>query len=139
MRFDDTNPEKEKVDFEKVILEDLKLLQINPDRFTHTSDYFDLLLEMCVNLLKEGRAYIDDTDPEVMKQEREQRKASKNRENSIDKNLSMWAEMVKGSEYGQKCCARAKIDMESDNGCMRDPTIYRCKNEPHPRKGSSYK
>ncbi|KAK6638550.1 hypothetical protein RUM43_006817 [Polyplax serrata] len=139
MRFDDTNPEKEKVDFEKVILEDLKLLQINPDQFTHTSDYFDLLLEMCVKLLKEGRAYIDDTDPEVMKQEREQRKASKNRENSVEKNLSMWAEMVKGSEYGQKCCARAKIDMESDNGCMRDPTIYRCKNEPHPRKGSSYK
>lgn len=51
----------------------------------------------------------------------------------------MWREMVKGSAAGQKCCVRAKIDMSSPNGCMRDPTIYRCKNEPHPRTGTQYK
>lgn len=102
MRFDDTNPAKEKVNFEKVrsviyvfvgkcttltvtfqvILEDLELLQIKPDIFTHTSDYFDLMLEYCEKLLKEGKAYVDDTDPETMKQEREQRIESKNRNNS---------------------------------------------------------
>ncbi|XP_069699060.1 bifunctional glutamate/proline--tRNA ligase [Periplaneta americana] len=139
MRFDDTNPAKEKEDFEKVILEDLKLLQINPDTFTHTSDYFDLMLEYCEKLLKENKAYVDDTEPEQMKQEREQRIESKNRSNSVEKNFKMWEEMKKGSEFGQKCCVRAKIDMGSANGCMRDPTIYRCKNEPHPKTGTKYK
>ncbi|CAG2056741.1 unnamed protein product [Timema podura] len=65
MRFDDTNPAKEKVDFEKVILEDVEMLQIKPDIFTHTSNYFDLMLEYCEKLLKEGKAYSDNTDPEV--------------------------------------------------------------------------
>lgn len=51
----------------------------------------------------------------------------------------MWQEMLKGSAEGQKCCVRAKIDMSSHNGCLRDPTIYRCKNEPHPRTGTKYK
>lgn len=66
----------------QVILEDLKLLQITPDQFTHTSDYFDLMLKLCEQLLKENKAYVDDTDPEIMKQEREQRVESKNRNNS---------------------------------------------------------
>lgn len=51
----------------------------------------------------------------------------------------MWREMQKGTEYGQKCCVRAKIDMASANGCLRDPTIYRCKNETHPKTGNKYK
>lgn len=51
----------------------------------------------------------------------------------------MWDEMVAGSAVGQKYCIRAKIDMNSHNGCMRDPTIYRCKNEEHPRTGRKYK
>ena len=139
MRFDDTNPDKEKADFEKVILEDVSLLQIKPDKFSHTSDYFDVMLEMCTKLLENGKAYVDDTDPEIMKQEREQRVESKNRNNSKEKNFKMWKEMVEGTEVGKKCCVRAKIDMESDNGCMRDPTIYRCKTEPHPKTGLKYK
>ncbi|XP_068086803.1 bifunctional glutamate/proline--tRNA ligase [Anabrus simplex] len=139
MRFDDTNPAKEKVDFEKVILEDLKLLQVKPDMFTHTSDYFDLMLDMCEKMMKGGKAYVDDTDPEQMKAEREQKVESKCRNNSVEENLKLWEEMKKGSEQGQKCCVRAKIDMNSANGCMRDPTIYRCKNEPHPRTGTKYK
>uniref|UniRef100_A0A182Q3N8 Bifunctional glutamate/proline--tRNA ligase n=1 Tax=Anopheles farauti TaxID=69004 RepID=A0A182Q3N8_9DIPT len=139
MRFDDTNPAKENVHFEKVILEDLEMLQIKPDLITHTSQYFDLMLDYCVRLLKEGKAYVDDTEPEQMKKEREERVESKNRNNTPERNLAMWAEMVKGSEAGQKCCVRAKIDMASLNGCMRDPTIYRCKNEPHPRTGTQYK
>ncbi|XP_058116376.1 bifunctional glutamate/proline--tRNA ligase [Anopheles ziemanni] len=139
MRFDDTNPAKENVHFEQVILEDLEMLQIKPDLFTHTSQYFDLMLDYCVQLIKEGKAYVDDTEPEQMKKEREERVESKNRSNTAERNLQMWAEMVKGSAAGQKCCVRAKIDMGSPNGCMRDPTIYRCKNEPHPRTGTQYK
>ncbi|XP_041107033.1 bifunctional glutamate/proline--tRNA ligase-like isoform X2 [Polyodon spathula] len=139
MRFDDTNPEKEKEDFEKVILEDVSLLQIHPDQFTYTSDHFDSILKLAEKMLREDKAYIDDTPPEQMKQEREQRVASHNRSNSVEKNLQMWEEMKKGSEYGQTCCMRAKIDMSSNNGCLRDPTMYRCKNQPHPRTGSEYK
>ncbi|XP_055622940.1 bifunctional glutamate/proline--tRNA ligase isoform X2 [Toxorhynchites rutilus septentrionalis] len=139
MRFDDTNPAKENVHFEKVILEDLEMLQIKPDLFTHTSQYFDLMLDYCEQLMKQGKAYVDDTEPEVMKKEREERIESKNRNNSVEKNLQMWKEMLEGTEFGQKRCVRAKIDMSSPNGCMRDPTIYRCKNEPHPRTGTQYK
>uniref|UniRef100_A0AAY4BXY1 Bifunctional glutamate/proline--tRNA ligase n=1 Tax=Denticeps clupeoides TaxID=299321 RepID=A0AAY4BXY1_9TELE len=139
MRFDDTNPEKEKEDFEKVILEDVAMLQIKPDQFTYTSDHFATILRLGEQLLQEGKAYIDDTPPDAMKQEREQRTESKNRVNSVEKNMQMWAEMKAGSEYGQSCCMRAKIDMNSNNGCLRDPTLFRCKNAPHPRTGTTYK
>ncbi|KAJ8401185.1 hypothetical protein AAFF_G00387670 [Aldrovandia affinis] len=139
MRFDDTNPEKEKEDFEKVILEDVAMLQIKPDSFTYTSDHFPLILRMGEQLLQEGKAYIDDTPPDVMKQEREQRAESRHRSNSVEKNMQMWEEMKAGSEFGQTCCMRAKIDMSSNNGCLRDPTLYRCKNAPHPRTGTTYR
>uniref|UniRef100_T1IPR4 Uncharacterized protein n=1 Tax=Strigamia maritima TaxID=126957 RepID=T1IPR4_STRMM len=139
MRFDDTNPDKEKAEFEKVILEDVELLEIKPDMFSHTSDHFDLLLSYCEQLLRQGKAFIDDTEPELMKQEREQKLESRNRNNSIVQNMQVWEEMKKGTEKGQKCCVRAKIDMQSANGCMRDPTIYRCKVEPHVKTGSKYK
>lgn len=81
MRFDDTNPAKENVHFEKVILEDVEMLEIKPDLFTHTSQYFDLMLELCEKLIKEGNAYVDDTDAELMKQQREQKIESANRTN----------------------------------------------------------
>lgn len=139
MRFDDTNPAKENAEFERVILGDLELLQIKPDIFTHTSDHFDRLLQLCEQLLDRSLAYCDDTDAETMKKEREERKESRNRNNSVEKNRAMWEEMKKGTEKGLAYCVRAKIDMNSDNGCMRDPTIYRCKNEPHVRTGTKYR
>ncbi|KFQ38510.1 Bifunctional glutamate/proline--tRNA ligase, partial [Mesitornis unicolor] len=139
MRFDDTNPEKEKEDFEKVILEDVAMLHIKPDQFTYTSDHFETIMKYAEKLIQEGKAYVDDTPAEQMKAEREQRVESKHRNNCVNKNLQMWEEMKKGTEYGQTCCLRAKIDMSSNNGCMRDPTLYRCKNQPHPRTGSTYK
>ncbi|KAH9496205.1 hypothetical protein Btru_010498 [Bulinus truncatus] len=139
MRFDDTNPAKENAEFEKVILEDLALLGVNYDKFSHTSDHFNLLMKYCEQMIREGKAYVDDTDPEVMKKEREERAESKNRNNDVAKNLSLWEEMKKGTTLGQKCCVRAKIDMKSDNGCLRDPTMYRCKNESHVRTGTKYK
>nr|XP_014119870.1 bifunctional glutamate/proline--tRNA ligase isoform X5 [Zonotrichia albicollis] len=138
MRFDDTNPEKEKEDFEKVILEDVAMLHIKPDQFTYTSDHFETIMKYAEKLILEGKAYVDDTPAEQMKAEREQRVESKHRNNCVNKNLQMWEEMKKGTEYGQTCCLRAKIDMSSNNGCMRDPTLYRCKNQPHPRTGSTY-
>ncbi|XP_019405035.1 PREDICTED: bifunctional glutamate/proline--tRNA ligase isoform X2 [Crocodylus porosus] len=139
MRFDDTNPEKEKEDFEKVILEDVAMLHIKPDQFTYTSDHFETIMKYAEKLIQEGKAYVDNTPAEQMKMEREQRKESKHRNNSVEKNLEMWEEMKKGTEYGQTCCLRAKIDMSCNNGCMRDPTLYRCKNQPHPRTGNTYK
>uniref|UniRef100_A0A673JXA8 proline--tRNA ligase n=1 Tax=Sinocyclocheilus rhinocerous TaxID=307959 RepID=A0A673JXA8_9TELE len=122
-----------------VILEDVAMLHIKPDQFTYTSDHFPAILRMGEKLLQEGKAYIDDTPPDVMKQEREQRVESRNRNNSVEKNMQMWEEMKKGTEFGQTCCMRAKIDMNSNNGCLRDPTLFRCKNAPHPRTGSTYK
>lgn len=139
MRFDDTNPEKEKEDYEEAILNDVRSLGIKWDHFSYTSDHFDLLLEKCTSMIKKGQAYVDDTPPEQMKLEREKRQASKCRDQSVEVNLKKWTEMQKGSEEGQKCCVRAKLDFESKNGCLRDPTMYRCKNEPHPRHGSKYK
>ncbi|XP_070788498.1 bifunctional glutamate/proline--tRNA ligase isoform X2 [Pituophis catenifer annectens] len=138
MRFDDTNPEKEKEDFEKVILEDVAMLHIKPDQFTYTSDHFEKIMKYAEKLIHEGKAYVDDTPAEQMKTEREQRIESKHRNNSVEKNFQMWEEMKKGTEFGQTCCLRAKIDMNSNNGCMRDPTLYRCKNQPHPRTGNIY-
>ena len=58
---------------------------------------------------------------------------------AVEKNLAMWEEMKKGSAAGQKCAVRAKIDMQSNNGCMRDPTIFRCKTEAHVKTGTKYK
>ncbi|XP_078413219.1 bifunctional glutamate/proline--tRNA ligase isoform X2 [Cetorhinus maximus] len=139
MRFDDTNPEKEKEDFEKVILEDVSMLQIKPDQFTYTSDHFNIIMQYADKMIRDGKAYADDTPPDQMKQEREQRIESKHRANSVQQNLQIWEKMKTGTKYGQTCCLRAKIDMASNNGCLRDPTIYRCKNMPHPRTGLKYK
>ncbi|KYN13800.1 Bifunctional aminoacyl-tRNA synthetase, partial [Trachymyrmex cornetzi] len=139
MRFDDTNPAKETIEFEEAILEDLKLLQIKPDRFTHTSDYFDMLQEYCTTLIKDGKAYLDCTPANLMKEQRDKRLKSEYRNLSSSENLKLWEEMKRGTKMGQEYCVRAKIDYQSTNGCMRDPTIYRCKLEPHPRTGNKYK
>lgn len=139
MRFDDTNPEKEKEDYEEAILNDVRSLGIKWDHFSYTSDHFDLLIEKCTDMIKKGQAYVDDTPPEQMKLEREKRQESRCRQQSVEENLRKWQEMMQSSEEGQKCCVRAKLDFESKNGCLRDPTMYRCKNEPHPRHGTKYK
>lgn len=139
MRFDDTNPAKENAEFEKVILEDLKMLKVEPDQFTHTSDHFDTIMMYAEKMIREGKAYADDTPGDKMKEEREQRIKSVNRDNSIEKNLEIWEEMKKGTEYGQRFALRAKLDYQSENGCLRDPTIYRCKPEEHVRTGLKYK
>ncbi|KAL7057452.1 hypothetical protein AAHC03_018970 [Spirometra sp. Aus1] len=138
LRFDDTNPTKETVEYETAILEDLPRLGITWDSLTYTSDYFDKMINFCTQMIQEGKAYADNTDSETMRTEREQRKESACRNNDLETNMAWWKEMQAGTDFGTKCCIRAKIDMSSDNGAMRDPTLYRCKSEPHIRTGNKY-
>uniref|UniRef100_A0A915N484 Glutamyl/glutaminyl-tRNA synthetase class Ib catalytic domain-containing protein n=1 Tax=Meloidogyne javanica TaxID=6303 RepID=A0A915N484_MELJA len=90
--------ELEGAEMGKVIIEDLKMLKIQPDQLTRTSDHFDLLINYCEQLLKDGKAYVDDTDSETMRKEREERIESKNRNNSPGENMSLWNEMLLGTE-----------------------------------------
>ncbi|CAH8583904.1 unnamed protein product [Heterobilharzia americana] len=117
----------------------LPRIGVSWDVISSTSDYFDKMLQLCEQLIIEGKAYVDDTDLETIRIQREARQISACRDNSIEKNLAWWEEMKNGTEQGLKCCVRAKIDMSSNNGALRDPTIYRCKLEPHIRTGSKYK
>lgn len=82
LRFDDTNPSKEKANFEESILCDLPRIGVKWDVRSHTSDHFDLLIKLCEQMLREGKAYVDNTDAETMRIERENRKPSACRENS---------------------------------------------------------
>ncbi|KAI3422451.1 hypothetical protein GPALN_012959 [Globodera pallida] len=139
LRFDDTNPAKENAHFEEVIEEDIRRLQVEWDRMSRTSDHFDALLDFCEQLLSTGKAYVDDTEAEQMRKEREERVESRNRGNAVEQNMALWGQMLEGSERGQQCCVRVKIDMGHNNGALRDPTIYRCKSESHVRHGDKYK
>ncbi|KAI9828405.1 MAG: hypothetical protein M1832_002833 [Thelocarpon impressellum] len=139
LRFDDTNPSKEKEEFQDAILEDLKLMGIKPDKTSYTSDYFQELYEYCVRMIKEGKAYADDTDQATMREERMHGIASKRRNRSIDENLDIFEEMKKGSEVGVKNCIRAMMSVDNPNKAMRDPVIYRCNPLPHHRTGDTWK
>ncbi|KAK4243113.1 tRNA synthetases class I, catalytic domain-containing protein [Corynascus novoguineensis] len=125
VRFDDTNPVKEKQEFEDSIIEDLHLLGIKPDRVTYTSDYFQQLYEICQRMIADGNAYADDTDPEIQTQDRRNRLPSKRRDRPSHESLAIFQEMKDGTEFGKKHCIRAKIVFDSLNGAMRDPVIYR--------------
>ena len=138
-RFDDTNPSKEKEEFQDAIVEDLALMGIRPDKTSYTSDYFDELYEDCVRLIKEGKAFADDTDQKVMAEQRMARQPSERRDTSVQENLKHFAEMKEGSFEGMRWCIRAKIKYDSPNGAMRDPVIYRCNPEPHHRTGNKWK
>jgi glutamyl-tRNA synthetase len=139
VRFDDTNPSKEKIEFVESILEDIQTLRIKPYKISYTSDYFPILLNYVEDLLKQGKAYVDNTTPEQMKKERFTGIESKCRNNSVEENIRKWEEMKKFSEEGRNCCVRIKIDMQSKNKCLRDPAIYRCNDVPHHRTGTQYK
>ncbi|TKA71493.1 hypothetical protein B0A49_05606 [Cryomyces minteri] len=139
LRFDDTNPLKEKQEFQDSIIEDLALMGIKADMKTHTSDYFQELYEHCIQMIKEGNAYADDTLKEDMAKEREKFQPSKRRDASVEENLGHFEEMKAGTEEGVRWSIRAKIDYASTNGAMRDPVIYRCKPEPHHRTGTTWK
>lgn len=140
VRFDDTNPSKEKMEFEESMIKDLATLQVQPDMVSHTSDYFDQLQLAMEDLIQKGKAYVDDTDQETMRAERDKGTASKCRSQPVEENLRRFAEMLKGSEEGLKMCVRGKMDMQSANKCLRDPVFYRCKVDmPHHKHGFKYK
>ncbi|KAI0471479.1 tRNA synthetases class I, catalytic domain-containing protein [Xylariaceae sp. FL0804] len=140
LRLDDTNPSKEKEEFQDAIIEDLALMGVKPDSLTYTSDYFDHLYETCLTLIRGGHAYADDTELLKMRDERWKGIASKRRERTVEENLRIFDEMKNGSEEGLANCIRAKISVDNPNKAMRDPVIYRCNpNDSHHRTGTKWK
>lgn len=112
---------------------------IRPDKTSHTSDYFEELYQYCITLIKEGKAYVDDTDQMTMRDERMNGIASKRRDASVEESLLHFEEMRTGAEQGLKWCARAKMSVDSPNKALRDPVIYRCNPETHHRTGDKWK
>ncbi|KAJ7510169.1 glutamate-tRNA ligase [Mycena galericulata] len=139
IRFDDTNPSKEKTEFEDTILEDLHLLDIKGDIVTHTSDHFQTLYDLAVKLIKSGQAYTDDTEQAQMRVERGEGIASAHRDDSVEANLQHFDEMKAGTVEGLRWCLRAKMSVDNPNKAMRDPVIYRCNILPHHRTGDKWK
>lgn len=139
IRFDDTNPSKEKSEYEASILEDLDMLGIKGDSLTYSSDYFDELAEFCRQMIRTGKAYADDTLKEVMNEQRWHGIASKNRELSAEESMAYFDEMLAATEVGLKFCIRAKISVDNPNKAMRDPVIFRCNLTPHHRTGDKFK
>jgi hypothetical protein len=139
VRFDDTNPSKEKVEFEEAIVKDLETLGVKADIKSHTSDHFELILSKAKQLIKQGDAYMDDTDAITMKDNRGKSIEYEYRNRSSKENLKLFDLMCTGSDEGQKWCLRAKIDMASKNGCLRDPVFFRTNVTPHHRTGTKYK
>ncbi|KAK2599045.1 hypothetical protein QQS21_005512 [Conoideocrella luteorostrata] len=142
LRFDDTNPKKERQEFEDSIIHDLSLLGIKSQKVTYTSDYFQQLYELCQKLISDGNAYAEDTDPEVQKDDRRNRLASECRDRPPSESLAIFEQMRAGTEFGQKHCIRARIAFDSSNGSLRDPIIYRFPRwetgetpQPHHRTG----
>lgn len=138
IRFDDTNPSKEKTEFQDAIVEDLELLGIKGDKLTYSSDYFQVMYDYAIQLIKDGLAYVDDTVQEVMREQRMDGIASARRGRTIEENLAAFDEMKNATEQGLKSCLRAKISVDDNNKTMRDPVIYRTNLTPHHRTGTTW-
>ncbi|KAG9129722.1 hypothetical protein Leryth_015426 [Lithospermum erythrorhizon] len=139
VRMDDTNPDKENNEFVDNLLKDIGTLGIKYETVTYTSDYFPQTMEMAEKLIHDGKAYVDDTSREKMREERMEGIESKCRNNSVEENLKLWKGMIAGSERGLMCCLRGKLDMQDPNKSLRDPVYYRCNLTPHHRIGPKYK
>lgn len=139
VRFDDTNTAKATQNFEDAIIEDLKRLKVIPDKLEYTSDYFDRLLEFAEQFILAGKAYADNSTSEDMKKQREKFQPSPCRDQSVEENQRIWKEMVAGTELGQQYVLRAKIDYRNKTGSLRDPVMYRSKEEVHHRTGDKFK
>ena len=131
LRFDDTNPDKESWDFVNGIKDDVEWLGFSPYKITHTSDYFHILYEYAVILIKNNLAYVDFSPHEKMREDRNNGTESLYRNASISINLQEF-EAMKNGEYDEKdCILRLKTDMKHSNHVMRDPLAYRIKKTPH--------
>lgn len=138
-RFDDTNPSKESQEFEDSITGDLEMMKIYPDRISHSSDFFPQIYRYCIELLRKGKAYADDTEKTVMNHERKHGIESKRRTARVTQSLARFEEMRVGSKEGTRWCIRAKISIDNANKALRDPVIYRCHLQPHHRTGNTWK
>jgi glutamyl-tRNA synthetase len=140
LRFDDTNPSKEKGEFLESIKEDLKRLEIVPNMVSYSSDHFPKLRELMTELIKKGKAYCDNINPDKMKEDRMNGVKSAKRDTSIEENLKIWKEMQgeNPSDEIKKYCIRGKIDYQSANKCLRDPVFYRFTEEKHDRLPENY-
>lgn len=143
LRFDDTNPDKEEQEFVDSIREDVKWLGFEWTEERYASDYFQQLYDWAVQLIKEGKAYIDDQSSEVIN---EQRKTpfepgidSPFRNRAIEESLDIFERMKAGEFDEGTHVLRAKIDMTSPNMNMRDPVMYRILKRPHHRTGDTWK
>ncbi|HHI03475.1 MAG TPA: glutamine--tRNA ligase/YqeY domain fusion protein, partial [candidate division Zixibacteria bacterium] len=143
LRFDDTNPSREEIEYVESIKEDIRWLGWNwEDRLFFASDYFDRLYEYAVKLINDGKAYVDDLTADQIREYRgtltEPGRESPYRNRSIEENLDLFEKMRSGEfEDGSKVL-RAKIDMASPNLNMRDPVIYRILRASHHRTGDKW-
>ncbi len=143
LRFDDTNPTKEDVEYVESIQEDIKWLGFDwENRLFYASDYFEKLYEYAVVLIKKGKAYVDDLNADEIRQHRgtltEAGKDSPHRNRTIDENLDLFERMRKGEFADGSKTLRAKIDMSSPNINMRDPVMYRILHATHHRTGDKW-
>jgi len=142
LRYDDTNPTKEDVEYVDSIYEDLTWLGIEPDGIFYGSDYFEKTYELAIELIKAGKAYVCDLDKDEMKQYRgtltEPGINSPYRDRSVEENLDLFERMKNGEFPNGAKTLRAKIDMASPNIVMRDPAIYRIVHQSHHRQGDKW-
>jgi glutaminyl-tRNA synthetase len=142
LRFDDTNPEKESVEFMESIERDVQWLGFQWSGKYYASDYFEQLYNYAVQLIKQGDAYVDDLTPEQIREYRgtltEPGKESPNRNRPIEESLDLFARMRAGEFADGAYILRAKIDMSSPNINMRDPALYRIRRAHHYRTGDAW-
>ena len=143
LRFDDTNPTKEKTEFVEAITEDIKWLGADWEgRLFFASDYFDQMYECAVELIKKGKAYVSDLSAEQIREYRgtltESGKEDPYSGRSVEENLKLFEEMREGKYADGEKVLRARIDMSSSNINMRDPIIYRVAHMTHHRTGDKW-
>jgi glutaminyl-tRNA synthetase len=142
LRFDDTNPEKEETEYVDSIMEDVKWLGFQWSGLFYASDYFDQLYAWAVQLIKAGKAYVDDLSADQIRKYRgtltEPGKDSPFRTRSIEENLDLFERMRAGEFPDGTRVLRAKIDMASPNFNLRDPVMYRILHADHHRTGSKW-
>ena len=144
LRFDDTNPMKEKAEFVESIMEDVRWIcgDLDKEMVFFASDYFDQMYECAVKLIKKGKAFVCDLNAEQMREYRgtlkETGKNSPYRDRSIEENLDLFERMRNGEFEDGSCVLRAKIDMSSPNMNMRDPVIYRVARMHHHNAGDKW-
>lgn len=143
LRFDDTNPEKEDVEYTDAIENDVRWLGFDwQDRLFFASDYFGKLYEFAQQLIRDGKAYVDHLSADEIREYRgslkEPGKASPYRDRSVEENLDLFERMRTGEFVEGECLLRAKIDMAAPNMNMRDPAIYRIRKAEHHRTGNDW-